>query len=163
MSTIIFILVLIVFFAKPVMTNLQINSQIQPLLFELLFLIQARMKQVVKDTDANLSPLQILVLRTLVEQGEMSQQSLAQTIAKDKAQITRLIHELEDKKFILKQRNQQDRRGFIIKASPDVHEKVSSFIEYEKKIVSEMLQGASKSEIKNFEKMLLLMIQNLQG
>ncbi len=144
------------------MTNLKINSHIQPLVFELLFLIQARMKKVVKDADANLSPLQILVLRTLVEEGQMSQQSLAQKIAKDKAQIARLIHELENQKLILKERNQLDRRGFIVKASPDVHEKVSNFIEYEKKIVSEMLKGASKSEIKNFEKMLVLMINNLQ-
>lgn len=143
------------------MVNSETNSQIQHLLFDLLFLIKARMRDIVKDADADLSPLQILILRTLVEEGEMTQQGLGEKIAKDKSQITRLIQELENKKLVIKERNELDGRSFILKPSVDVKNKISFFIKHEKKIVSEMLSGASKSDIKTFERMLILMRNNL--
>ena len=134
----------------------------QQLLFDLMFLMQARMKKVVKDADANLSPLQILILRTLSEYGEMTQQELGQRMGRDKAQITRLIQELEKRELIFKERNPYDKRSFIINVKPKVHEKVSYFIQYEKAIVKEMLNGVSATDIQTFEKVLAQMSDNIQ-
>ena len=78
------------------------NLAIQKHLFDLLFLIRIRMKDVVQDADSKLSPLQILVLRTLVEDGEMSLITLAQKTGRDKSQITRVVQKLEKKKIIKK-------------------------------------------------------------
>ena len=104
------------------------NLAIQKHLFDLLFLIRIRMKDVVQDADSKLSPLQILVLRTLVEDGEMSLITLAQKTGRDKSQITRVVQKLEKKKIIKKERSQLDRRSFILKTNEDVQKKVSFFI-----------------------------------
>jgi DNA-binding MarR family transcriptional regulator len=138
------------------------NGSIHSLLFDLIFLIQIEMKKVVKNTGVDLSPVEILVLRTLVEHGEVTQQQLAQRLSKDKAQITRLIHGLVKKQLILKKRNPHDKRSFVVTAKDKVKKKMVGFIEYERNIVKKMLEGASDKEIKNMEKMLGLMKSNIE-
>ena len=137
------------------------NNSIHSSLFDLIFLIQIEMKKVIKSTGEDLSPVEILVLRTLVEQGEVTQQQLAQRLSKDKAQITRLIQGLEKKQLILKQRNQNDRRSFVIMAKDKVKKKMVGFIEHERDIVQKMLQGVSDKEKKSIGKILILMKNNL--
>jgi len=141
------------------MTNF---SSIHSLLFDLIFLIQIEMKKVVKNTDVALSPIEILILRTLVEQGEVNQQQLSQRLSKDKAQITRLLQGLEQKKLILKQQNPHDKRSFVISARDTVKEKMVGFIEYENNLVKNMLEGASDAEIQNMKNMLKLMRNNIK-
>jgi len=139
------------------------NSSIHSLLFDLIFIIQIEMKKVVKNTGVDLSPVEILVLRTLVEHGEVTQQQLAERLSKDKAQITRLIQGLVKKQLILKQRNPHDKRSFVVTAKDKVKKKMSGFIEYERSIVQKMLEGATDKDIGNMEKMLRLMKSNIES
>lgn len=139
------------------------NGSIHSLLFDLIFLIQIEMKKVVKNTGVDLSPVEILVLRTLVEYGEVTQQQLAQRLSKDKAQITRLIQGLVKKQLIFKQRNPYDKRSFVVAAKKEVKKKMVSFIEYERTIVERMLEGASDKEMKNMKNMLKLMKNNIES
>jgi len=139
------------------------NNSIHSLLFDLIFLVQIEMKKVVKNTGVDLSPIEILVLRTLVEHGEVTQQQLAQRISKDKAQITRLIQGLVKKKLIVKQRNPYDKRSFLIAAKDKVKKKMINFIGHERNLVQKMLEGASDKEIKNMGKMLELMKSNMES
>ncbi len=138
------------------------NLAIQKHLFDLLFLIRIRMKDVVQDADSKLSPLQILVLRTLVEDGEMSLITLAQKTGRDKSQITRVVQKLEEKKIIKKERSQLDRRSFILKTNKNVQKKVSSFIHKEHELVAEMLSDIPKNDLQILEKMLIQMGDNLK-
>lgn len=137
-------------------------SSIHSLLFDLIFLIQIEMKKVVKSSDVDLSPIEVLILRTLVEQGELTQQQLSQRLSKDKAQITRLIQGLKQKRLILKQRNPHDKRSFVVSAKDTVKEKMVGFIEHERGIVKNMLEGASETEIENMEGLLKLMRNNIR-
>lgn len=139
------------------------NNSIHSLLFDLIFLIQIEMKKVVKNKDVDLSLIEILVLRTLVELGEATQQQLALSLAKDKAQITRLIQGLEKKKLILKQRNPHDKRSFVVTVRHSVKEKMEGFIEHERIMVQEMLEGASDKEKKNMLNLLKLMKNNIKS
>jgi len=138
------------------------NDSIHSLLFDLMFLIQIEMKKVVKNTDEDLSPIEILVLRTLVEDGETTQQQLAQSLAKDKSQVTRLIQSLEKKKLILKHRNLNDKRSFVVSAKNNVKEKMEEFIAHEKKLVQSILKGASSKEKDNMQSLLKLMRGNVR-
>ena len=138
------------------------NDSIHSLLFDLMFLIQIEMKKVVKNTDENLSPIEILVLRTLVEGGETTQQQLAQSLVKDKSQVTRLIQSLGKKKLILMHRNPNDKRSFVVSAKNNVKEKMEEFIAQEKKLVQSMLKGASSKEQDNMQTLLKLMINNIK-
>ena len=138
------------------------NLAIQKHLFDLLFLIRIRMKDVAQDADSKLSPLQILVLRTLVEDGEMSLITLAQKTGRDKSQITRVVQKLEKNKIIKKERSQLDRRSFILKTNEDVQKKVSFFIHKEHELVAEMLSDIPKNDLQILEKMLIQMGDNLK-
>ena len=139
------------------------SHSIHSLLFDLIFLIQIEMKKVVKNTDISLSPIEILILRVLVEHGEMTQQQLAQHVYKDKAQITRLIQVLVKKKLILKNRNPHDKRSFIVAAKNSVKTKMEGFIEHERNIMQKMLEGASEEEMETMKNLLKLMINNINS
>jgi len=139
------------------------KPQIQQNLFELLFLIRIKMKDVVQDADAGLSPLQILILRILAEEGEVSQAMLVQKTGRDKSQVTRLVQELENKNILIKERSKKDRRSFIIKPIEDVQKKVSFFIQREHEMVSEMLAGMSEGDIKHLDTLLLKMKNNIKS
>lgn len=144
-------------------TRMSKSSPIHSLLFDLMFLIQIEMKKVVKNTGVDLSPMEILVLRTLVEHGEVTQQQLAQKLSKDKAQITRLIQGLAKKELVLKQRNPHDKRSFVVTAKDKVKKKMVGFIEYERTIVRKMLEGASDKDKKSLKKILELMKNNIES
>lgn len=137
------------------------HSQIRQHLFDLLFLIKDRMKAVVKDADSNLTPLQVLVLRTLADEGEMPQNELGNVLAKNKSQITRLVHDLEKKKLVARKRSATDRRSFVLTTPNEVRDKISYFALEEKSIVSTMLEGISRDELKTLERILALMKDNL--
>lgn len=136
---------------------------IHSLLFDLIFILQIEMKKVVKNTDINLSPIEILILRVLVEHGEMTQQQLAQNVYKDKAQITRLIQALVKKQLILKQRNPNDKRSFIVTAKDSVKTKMEGFIVHERNLVQRMLEGASEKEMETMKNVLKMMRSNIES
>ena len=144
------------------MKSLKDDQAIQKPLFDLLFLIQIRMKEVVQETDSELSPLQVLVLRTLVADGEMSLITLARKIGRDKSQITRIIQDLENKKMVSKKRSQEDRRSFILIPHKSVKEKVSAFIQKEHELVAEMTAGMGAADKQKLEKLLLQMQDNMK-
>jgi len=137
------------------------HLQLQQELFRLLFLIRGRMKDIVQDADADLSPMHVLVLRMLVEEGDMPQSVLVKKMRRDKAQVTRLVNELVTKKLVVKTRDEQDKRSFILKPAPEVRKKVLYFIGKEQALVSEMLQGISDRDIEKLGKLLTTMQRNL--
>ena len=120
------------------------------------------MKDVIRDADTGLSPIQILILRTLVAEGEMTQALLVTKIGRDKSQVTRLIHDLVEKKLVIKRRSEKDKRSFILMAVKEVHDKVTTFIQYEQGMVHEMLKGIPQTELLKLDKLLLQMQDNLK-
>lgn len=119
------------------------------------------MKDVVQDTDADLSPMHILVLRILVEEGQLSQSSLVKKLGRDKAQITRLVTELVRRELVFKTRDEHDKRSFILAAAPSVQDKVKYFIQKESELVADMLQDISISDITTLAKLIPIMLNNL--
>lgn len=144
------------------MKSLKKEQCIQKQLFDLLFHIRGKMKDVVQDADAGLSAMQILVLRLLVEEGELSQTALVQKIGRDKSQVTRLVQELEEKRLLTRERNKQDKRSFILKPSKEVQEKVTFFIGREQEMVTEMLADIPLDEVQKLEVILHKMNENLK-
>ncbi len=145
------------------MMTSNLESLVQKHLFDLLFLVKAQMRDVVKDADKDLSAMQIFILRILVEEGKISQVKLVQKMGRNKSQVTRLVHELEKKGLIIKERNEKDGRSFVLKAIPDVKNKVSLFIQHEKDIVSNMLSGIPSSDIIGLNVLLIKMKENLEN
>lgn len=132
-------------------------------LFDLLFLVDRKMKDIIREEDSGLSMLQIAVMRILVIEGEMSLIEIAQKIDKDKSQITRVVQELEKMGILRKERSQQDRRSFILKMDSCSKKKVSFYMSKEQKLVNDMLEGISNSDQKTLDRLLLQMHKNLKS
>jgi len=138
------------------------ESEVHRLLFDLIFLLQVKMKEIVREADDQLSAMQILLLRTLTERGKMSQREIAETLGKDKSQITRLIAELEQKHLLTKERDRNDKRSFLISPAGSVRKKVARYMKHEARIVSTLLHGIETDKIQELERILMQMKQNLQ-
>jgi DNA-binding MarR family transcriptional regulator len=137
------------------------TSQLHEHLFRLIFLIRGRMLDVVQEAEANLSPMQILVLRILVEEGEMPQNLLVKKMARDKAQVTRLVNSLAEQGLLSKAQDMLDKRSFILKPSAEVRQIVTRFMVKEQQLVAEMVNGIAFEDIEKLEALLKVMQDNL--
>ena len=61
--------------------------------------------------DVPLTPEQFMLIDLLWNQGEMSQQQLADQLQKDKNSVTKLVDAIERKGFVVRQQNLHDRRS----------------------------------------------------
>jgi len=127
------------------MEKTDLQNNIRQNLFELLFLVQEKMREVVRGDD-HISPGQVLILRTLVEQGPMSQRALGDALSRDKSQIARLVQGLEASELVTREQSRQDRRVFIVKACPPVLAKISGFVLEEKALVTKMLAEITEKD-----------------
>lgn len=71
-------------------------------------------QRLLKNIQAEITFEMLQVLMCLKEEQGVSQQRLAECIAKDKACITNLIANLEKKGFVRREENQQDRRNKLV-------------------------------------------------
>ena len=130
-------------------------------LFNLVFLIQLRMKDIVQGEDSGLTPMQILILRILTEDGAMSQAELGHKVGRDKALVTRVVQEMEKKGLVQRKRSLRDRRSFTVNASSEAGNKTAYFLHKEHELVEEMLAGISINDTKKLEGLLAQMLKNL--
>ncbi|NOT78473.1 MAG: MarR family transcriptional regulator [Bacteriovoracaceae bacterium] len=125
--------------------------------FKIIFLVKDRMQNIVHEAESGLTVLQILVLRTLVQEKELTPIKLCRLLNKDKAQITRLVLELTNRGLITKMDNPNDKRSYILKPSPKVEKIITEFILIEQKLIRKMVMDVSNEDLikmnLNFDKM----------
>ena len=119
--------------------------------------IAAKLRQV----GVPLTPEQFMLIDLLWNQGEMSQQQLADQMQKDKNSVTKLVDAIERKGFVVRQQNVHDRRSNTIiltekanKLKPGAKEKGIS-------ILDQMLEGISEEELRGFLKTLHKLNSNM--
>ncbi len=144
------------------MSSEKIGLSIHKNLFELLFLIDLKMKGTVQTEDSGLSMPQISVLRILASEGEMSLIEVAQRTGKDKSQITRVVQDLVKKKILRKERSETDRRSFTLKLNSSVKDKMSFYMMKEQELVADMLSGVSNTDRESLERAFMQMRDNLK-
>lgn len=108
--------------------------------------IAAKLRQM----DVPLTPEQFMLIDLLWNQGEMTQQQLADQMQKDKNSVTKLVDAIERKGFVIRQQNMRDRRANTLiltdkanKLKPGAKQKGIS-------ILDQMLDGISEEELRNF-------------
>ena len=72
------------------------------------------MAAMLKANNIDLTPEQFLLVDLLWNQGDLSQQQLADRMQKDKNSITKLIDAIEQKGFVVREQNPADRRSNTI-------------------------------------------------
>ena len=103
-----------------------------------------------KQEHVPLTPEQFMLIDLLWNQGEMTQQELADQLHKDKNSVTKLVDAIERKGFVIRRQNRNDRRAntllLTVKAEilkPGAQKKGIS-------ILDKMLEGISEEELRTF-------------
>ena len=103
-----------------------------------------------RQKDVPLTPEQFMLIDLLWNQGEMSQQKLADQLHKDKNSVTKLVDAIERKGFVVRRQNMSDRRSNTLVLT----EKAESLKAVAKQkgidILDQMLEGISEEEIRIF-------------
>lgn len=117
---------------------------------------------VFKKEGINLTAEQFLVMDTLWNQGEMTQQNIAYIIQKDKNSVTQFIDNLEKKGLVQRVVGSADRRVNNIKLSKTGLTMKDNTKKVAIAAVNDILQGIPEEDLKAFVKVLNRACDNIE-
>lgn len=124
--------------------------------------LKKRMAAVFKSENINLTAEQFLVMDALWNQGEMTQQSIAYIIQKDKNSVTQFIDSLEKKGLVQRVVDASDRRVNNIKLSKEGMAMKDNTKAVAIKTINSILEGISEEELKTFAQVLNKACDNIE-
>lgn len=124
--------------------------------------LKKHIASVFKKEEINLTAEQFLVMDTLWNQGEMTQQNIAYIIQKDKNSVTQFIDNLEKKGLVQRVVDTADRRVNNIKLSKAGLAMKDNTKKVAISAVNDILEGISEAELKDFVKVLNKACENIE-
>lgn len=119
-------------------------------------------KQLQKRLNASdLSMAQYIHLRCLGEEGSLSQSELSALLGIEKASSTRVLDELEQRNFILRERNREDRRVVVVTLSDQGRQKINQAMELARTVADRASKGFEEDELFQLFKAMDKLIKNL--
>lgn len=115
-----------------------------------------------KANGINLTAEQFLVMDVLWNQGEMTQQSIAYIIQKDKNSVTQFIDNLEKKGLVQREVDTADRRVNNIKLSKEGMAMKENTKAVAITTINEILEGISEDELQTFVRVLNRACDNIE-
>jgi len=112
--------------------------------------LKKHMASIFKSEGINLTAEQFLVMDTLWNQGEMTQQTIALIIQKDKNSVTQFIDNLEKKGLVQRVVDSTDRRVNKIQLSTMGAEMKDNTKKVAIKAINDILEGISEEELQTF-------------
>lgn len=103
-----------------------------------------------REQDVPLTPEQFMLIDLLWNQGEMSQQQLADQLQKDKNSVTKLVDAIEKKGFVVRRQNLNDRRSNTLILTEKANLLKPGAKQKGINILDEMLGGISEDELRSF-------------
>lgn len=116
-----------------------------------------------KANGINLTAEQFLVMDTLWNQGEMTQQTIAYIIQKDKNSVTQFIDNLEKKGLVKRVVDASDRRVNNIRLSQEGMAMKDNTKAVAIEAINQILDGISEAELQTFVKVLNHACDNIEG
>lgn len=101
------------------------------------------------------------VIRSIPSLQPCTAQTLARHLRRDKAQVTRLIQDLENKSIIERTPNPEDKRSQLLTLTRLGRKTLEQMAAAEKQVLAEVLRGLSKEDIKTFVQLLAVINRNL--
>jgi MarR family transcriptional regulator for hemolysin len=111
----------------------------------------------------NITIDQWLVLKTLNDCPNQTQQQIAETIFKDYASVTRIIELLVEKKYLVRAMNLVDRRRFTLTLTESALKLLDDMMQIIEKNRGAALIGVGQPEIAQLQNTLDLIIKNCQS
>ena len=97
-----------------------------------------------------LTPEQFMLIDILWNQGEMTQQQLADQLQKDKNSVTKLVDAIEKKGFVVRKQNPHDRRANTLILTEKANELKPGAKQKGISILDQILEGISEDELRSF-------------
>lgn len=113
-------------------------------------------------TDHDVSFIQWIVLMKLQEGIAVTASDLCRKMFHDNGAITRMLDQLEDRGYLVRQRSQEDRRVVQLTLTEAGHEKVNELTPQVVEKLNEVLQPFSPSEFAEFIRLLEKLKTTLQ-
>ena len=108
-----------------------------------------------------LTPEQFMLIDLLWNEGEMTQQQLANQLKKDKNSVTMLVDAIESKGLVVRRQNTLDRRSHTVVLTEKALELKEMAKQKGISILDGMLEGISEEELHSFLNTLRLLNQNM--
>ena len=112
-----------------------------------------------RKTGVPLTPEQFMLIDLLWNQGEMTQQQLADQLQKDKNSVTKLVDAIERKGFVIRKQNEHDRRANTLVLTEKANQLKPGAKQKGISILDQMLEGISEEELRSF----LVTLHKLNG
>lgn len=103
-----------------------------------------------RKNDVPLTPEQFMLIDLLWNQGEMTQQQLADQLQKDKNSVTKLVDAIEKKGFVVRKQNPHDRRANTLVLTEKANELKPGAKQKGISILDQILEGISEDELRSF-------------
>jgi len=112
-------------------------------------------KQAFEQTEIKLSLEQFGLLHTInMKSEDVIQNDMAKMMGRDKSSILRLIDSLEEKELVRRVVDKNDRRKNYLMVTKKGEKIIEQYLEIEFKLVKELQDGLSKSDIETFYKVI---------
>lgn len=131
-------------------------------LFQLLSALKSEMFDVLAQHDISVAPMHIKVLNCLDKMAPCTAQELGQVIQRDKAQITRLIKDLEKHNLVERIPNPNDKRSQILTLKPEAEGILEKMKLVKQNVSDRMGKEVSEEEIQQFTLVVEKFMTNLK-
>lgn len=112
-------------------------------------------KQAFEQTEIKLSLEQFGLLHTInMKSEDVIQNDMVKMMGRDKSSILRLIDSLEEKELVRRVVDKNDRRKNYLMVTKKGEKIIDQYLEIEFKLVKELQDGLSKSDIETFYKVI---------
>jgi DNA-binding MarR family transcriptional regulator len=136
---------------------------IQNQLFGLLFEINAQLRKAIKESPHNVTPMQQKTLGFFYNFPGSSQQEFVDRLGRDKAQVTRLIKDLEERELLNRVNDPKDNRSYKIHLSKKGVTVFKQVRKLENKVFNKLLSGFEPEDLEYIQKVFSEMRSNLQS
>ena len=123
--------------------------------------VKKYMAAMLRQQGVPLTPEQFMLIDLLWNEGEMTQQQLANQLKKDKNSVTMLVDAIESKGLVVRRQNTLDRRSNTVVLTDKALELKEMAKQKGISILDGMLEGISEEELHSFLNTLRLLNQNM--
>lgn len=138
------------------------DSDIRQVLWQLAFQFKVSSKRAVRDYDLPLNGMHIRLLQMIRRQPDCTAQRIAAVTGRDKAQITRVIKELESMALITRTPDPADRRAQLLSLNEKGQGLMARIQDAEDEVKKTLLKGINKKDQNTFIEIGNRMLDNLR-
>ena len=143
-------------------TNMKNETDIRQVLWQLAFQFKVSTKRAVRDYDLPLNGMHVRLLQMIHRHPDCTAQQIAGVTGRDKAQITRVIKELEGMALIKRTPDPEDRRAQLLSLNDKGQGLMARIQEAEDEVKKTLLKGINKKDQNTFIEIGNRMLDNLR-